>query len=391
MNFLQRSPQTGELLLFLAWGEFLASSLGSHMPAGSRPMGAQIVTAAQAAASGFKGVILVNKLTGEAKAVRLSEYTFLTGIDCLPRAGLILAVTLDSGKAQIRIFRPDGSGERKLIEESDRISSARWSPAGDAIYFLHGKGSTTDLSKIYIDSRHIEPVPIANGLQTGEFFTLSTDGSRLAYTREDKYSNLWQLRFQTVTKAKPEISRLTSGTSYYGAPSFSPDGHWISFALGPFSFGLGPKNIFKMPATGGEPVQLTYFEHAMTASPVWSPDGQRIAFVSDENGTPRVWVMSANGGTPQALKKTNASNTNNRLAWWPSSDLVYQKPGDRNYLRVNQKTQTETTIIQHNESEGSVPLSQHSHSTARKWQSGGIGEIKGFGSFHLSRIAKHSC
>ena len=189
-------------------------------------------------------------------------------------------------------------------------------------------------------------------MQTGEFFNLSADGSRLAYTREYHYSDLWQVRWQSVVGAKPEIKRLTSGTSYYNAPSFSPDGRWISFALGP---NAAETNIYKMPSGGGEPVQLTYFEHAITASPAWSPDGQRIAFVSDQNGTPRVWMISANGGTPQPLEKTNASNTNYNLAWWPSNEVVYQKAGNRNFLRVNDKAQTEESIIQNDEPKGWVP------------------------------------
>ena len=43
---------------------------------------------------------------------------------------------------------------------------------------------------------------------------------------------------------------MTSGTSYYGAPGFSPDGRWIAFALGP---NPDETNIFKMPVAGGEP------------------------------------------------------------------------------------------------------------------------------------------
>jgi Tol biopolymer transport system component len=113
-------------------------------------------------------------------------------------------------------------------------------------------------------------------------------------------------------------------------------------------------NIFKMQSAGGDLVQVTYFDHAMTTYPAWSPDGQRIAFVCDQNGTPRVWVISANGGTPQVLEKTNPSNTAIELSWWPSNDIVYQKEGNRNFLRVNEKTQEAKPIILH-EAVGWIP------------------------------------
>jgi serine/threonine protein kinase len=311
--------------------------------------GSEVVTARQAEESGFKGFRVVNQLTGETQEVGLSGYEYLEGLDCSPRAGLILAVTLDdSDKYQIRIFKRDGSAVRKLIEENDEIYSARWSPSGESIYFLHGKGSTSEISRIPINGK-AEPVAIASGLETGGFFTLSADGSRLAYTREHDYSNLWHARLQPVAKEKAELSQITSGTSYYDAPSFSPDGKWICFALGAND---AETNIFKMQTAGGEPIQLTYFNHAMTSSPAWSPDGQRIAFVSDQNGTPRVWTISANGGTPQPLEETNAANTNSHLAWWPSRDIVYQKSGIRNYLRINGSAQT---AILPQESVGWVP------------------------------------
>jgi serine/threonine protein kinase len=308
--------------------------------------GSEVVTARNAEESGFKGFRLVNKLTGEAQEVPLSGYTYLDGLDCSPRAGLILAVTKDSEKDQIRIFKRDGSAVRTLIEENERIYSARWSSSGDSIYFLHDKGTTSEISRIAINGKS-EPVAIASGLETGEFFTLSADGSRLAYTREHNYSNLWQIRLPPVAKEKLELSQITSGTSYYASPSFSPDGKWIAFALGANDsiYQGAETNIFKMQTAGGEPIQLTYFEHAMTSSPAWSPDGQRIAFVSDQNGTPRVWTISANGGTPESLEEANAANTNKQLAWWPSRDIVYQKSGIRNYLRINGSAQTAVVPI----------------------------------------------
>jgi Tol biopolymer transport system component len=81
---------------------------------------------------------------------------------------LILAVTKTSDKYQIRTFKLDGNDERKLVEESDTIDSARWSPTGDSIYYLHGKGSTRQLSKLSDTRGDAEPALLAEGLQSGE-------------------------------------------------------------------------------------------------------------------------------------------------------------------------------------------------------------------------------
>jgi len=305
------------------------------------PDGSQLVTASASERDpDFKGVRLVNTLTGEAKEVHLSGYSELWDIDCSARAGLILAVTGTLGNRQIRTFRPDGSEENKLLETDDRIYSARWSAAGDAIYYLHGKGSTKDFSRVSLTGKVDQ---VENGLQTGRFFTLSRDGPRLTYTREDRYSNLWRIGLPAAGRsAQPEISSLTSGTSFYGKPNFSPDGRWIVFAHGP---NRDETNIFKMPAAGGEPIQLTFLNRDWATNPAWSPDGQRIAFVSNQNGTPTVWTIGANGGNAQLLEHTNMLNTHNQLAWWPSTDIVYQQTGNQNFVRVNDQTHEETLII----------------------------------------------
>jgi serine/threonine protein kinase/Tol biopolymer transport system component len=318
------------------------------------PDGSQIVTASQSEQSGFKGVRLVNKITGEAKEVHLSDYTWLDDIDCSPRAGLILAVTQTAKKFQIRIFRPDGSEQRKLLEESNQIYSARWSRTGDSIYYLRAKGSTSELTKVSVTRRHAQPEVLADGLETGWFFTLSADGSRLAYTRDSYSANLWRVDLQNAGKrAKPGISPVTSGTSYYGEPSFSPDGRWIASVHG---LSNDATNIFKMQVAGGKPVQVTFFEHAMTASPVWSPDGQRIAFIGDQDGKAKVWMISNNGGAAQPLGNPAASDMgNNRLAWWPNRGIVYQQTGVRNFLKIDDTTHEEKTIIQHDQSAGWVP------------------------------------
>jgi len=62
--------------------------------------------------------------------------------------------------------------------------------------------------------------------------------------------------------------------------------------------------------------------------PVWSPDGSRVAFVSQENGTDDIWVINADGSNPRNLtrneweweKHPSWSPTSTRIVFWSNRD-----------------------------------------------------------------------
>jgi Tol biopolymer transport system component len=51
------------------------------------------------------------------------------------------------------------------------------------------------------------------------------------------------------------------------------------------------------------------------ASPTFSPDGTRLAFVSDRTGVPQVWVTGVDGGAPRQV--TNGDDPVGRVTWSP--------------------------------------------------------------------------
>jgi len=313
--------------------------------------GTQIVTSALIASA---GIWLVKISTGELKQVPAPGYQWLRGVTCSAKTGMLLLLTETAERYQIWSMKFDGTDQRKLVEGESGIvlASARWSPSGDAVYYFRSRPSgTSELVRLALSDQSTESSVLVSGLEAGDNFSLSADGSQLAYTRSQSYSNLWLVDLPATgatvgAREKP----LTSGTLSYGFPAISPDGRSVAFTIGsdPNS------NVYKMAVDGGEPVQLTSFDAALTKSPAWSPDGKRIAFISNQGGRPKVWVVNADGGAAQPLDKTDETETNYYLAWSPSPDILYAQSGMHNLRRVNVDTQEERPILPE-DSKGFLP------------------------------------
>ena len=113
--------------------------------------------------------------------------------------------------------------------------------------------------------------------------------------------------------------RITTHPGRELFPKFSPDGKWLAFT-GQYD---GNFNVYVMPAEGGQPKQLTFYQGA--AAPLrermgihnevvtWFPDSKRIVFLTTRdasNGwTKRPYSVSIDGGLPQPLPVTEGGLT----------------------------------------------------------------------------------
>ncbi|HEV3333680.1 MAG TPA: PDZ domain-containing protein [Bryobacteraceae bacterium] len=103
----------------------------------------------------------------------------------------------------------------------------------------------------------------------------------------------------TVNRQGGTATRLTSGTGLETLPVFSPDGETLAFT-GEYD---GNIDVYTMPAAGGVPKRITYHPGADYAAG-WTPDGQRILFRSNRQSFSRftqLFSASKDGGLPQAL------------------------------------------------------------------------------------------
>jgi tricorn protease len=103
----------------------------------------------------------------------------------------------------------------------------------------------------------------------------------------------------SVARDGGRASRLTTGVGVETAPVFSPDGNTIAFT-GEYD---GNTDVFTIPTVGGVPRRVTYHP-APDVAVGWSPDGKRILFRSSRLSFSRytqLYSIPAQGGVAEVL------------------------------------------------------------------------------------------
>ncbi|HEX3229641.1 MAG TPA: S9 family peptidase, partial [Pyrinomonadaceae bacterium] len=117
--------------------------------------------------------------------------------------------------------------------------------------------------------------------------------------------------FAMVTFAFAQERRLTIDellkVRRVGDPQISPKGDLVAFTITDVDQAANKSTtqIYLVPRGGGETRQLTNDEHS-SASPRWSPDGEKLAFVSARDGDDEIWTIDVSSG---ALKKITTIST----------------------------------------------------------------------------------
>jgi dipeptidyl aminopeptidase/acylaminoacyl peptidase len=90
-------------------------------------------------------------------------------------------------------------------------------------------------------------------------------------------------------------------------PQLSPKSDLVAFTITDMdkAANKGTTQVYVVPLGGGEMRQLTNDEHS-SSSPRWSPDGEKLAFISARDGESQIWTIDVSSG---ALKKITSIST----------------------------------------------------------------------------------
>jgi len=233
----------------------------------------------------------------------------------------IYVISAIDGKVIDQVVKGERSGDLESLHSY--VSGLSWSPDGKSLAFVSKSSGVDILSLVRVENRKIYQ---RIKLRFDAIFSPSWDPSADKIAFVGVRSGQSDIFYYDLKDSV--LSQLTNDRYDQREPAYSPDGRYIAFssdrpisghAESDSSFVYGRYNLFLFNLENGRITNLTQNE-GNNGSPTWSPDGKKICFVSDRNGTRNLYVKDLD--SLEAYPITNVLSGCFSPTWSPDGDKI---------------------------------------------------------------------
>jgi TolB protein len=197
----------------------------------------------------------------------------------------------------------------------------------------------TDLEIFTIPATGGQRVQVTDNTVPDTEPSYSPDGNRIAYSGTGGIcapSNCDDYEIFTIPDTGGQRVQITQNVINDDDPSYSPDGNRIAYSSGRGIFGGGTSAIFTQPASGNPSAfrtQIT-FGPGNEEDPSYSPDGNTIAYQSNDGTDSEIFTIPATGGR-SPVQVTNNTRNDVWPDYRPGSNAIVYSAYDGNDLEIS--------------------------------------------------------
>lgn len=206
----------------------------------------------------------------------------------------------------------NGQNQKFLSKGKQFCGSPTWSPDDSRITFVKNEnnvGGTYDIYSIGVDGTNEIKLTTQNNNFSPQYFP--NDNSIIFSSSNNTWTGIYKMNSDGSNKRL-----LTPQNKSFGDPKISPEGNMISITSNDWN----GSQIFVMNSNGSNLKQITFtvsskyfdtgFPRDGNCNPMWSPTGDKLAYVSYENGSPDIFVINSNGTGNKRLTDTPLRDEN---------------------------------------------------------------------------------